>query len=74
MSERDWELQGSDLETFKSLDGPTRKLILRLLDEPTDADFESLRSHPNRLMLATWLGELPAYRGGYDDGEDDGDE
>ena len=69
MSKHGWELQGSDLETFKALDQPTRQLMLRLVDEPNDADFDALKRHPNAVMLATWLGELPAYRGGYDDDE-----
>lgn len=57
-------MQGADLETFKGQDAPTRALILRLLDEPSDADFIELANHPNGAMLATWLLELPAYRDG----------
>ena len=59
----DWELQNEDLETFKGLDQPTRQLILRLLDEPTEPDFAALQDHPNGALLAAWLIEQPAYRG-----------
>jgi len=65
-----WELKCDDLETFTAFDAPTRALILRLLDEPTDADFAALKERPNAVMLATWLGELPAYSSvGYGDDE-----
>lgn len=61
-------MREADLETFKSLDKPTRALILRLLDVPTDEDHEALRRHPNGAMLANWLLELPAYsKVDYDD-------
>jgi hypothetical protein len=65
----DWAFRGVDLETFKGFDQPTRALILRLLDKPTDGDWDALKDHPNAAILASWLGELPAYRGGYEDDE-----
>jgi hypothetical protein len=65
------EMQDADLETFKSLDKPTRTLVLRLLDSPTDKDHDALDRHPNGAMLASWLLTLPAYaNSSYDDDED----
>lgn len=61
MNAERWESQAVDLETFKALDKPTRQLILRLLDEPTDRDWEDLRQHPQGEALASWLLLLPAY-------------
>ncbi|MBM0127580.1 hypothetical protein [Pimelobacter simplex] len=58
-------MQSIDLETFQSLDRPTRHLVLRLLDEPTETDWVALDKHPNGKMLASWLLELPAYSGDY---------
>lgn len=58
------EMEEADLETFLSLDRPTRHLVLRLLGEdgpPTDADRVALDAHPNSGMLASWLLTLPAY-------------
>ena len=56
-----WPNRDVDLETFEALDQPTRNLILRMIDEPTDDDHAELRDHPNGRMLASWLLELPAY-------------
>ena len=59
------EMEEADLETFLSLDRPTRHLVLRLLGEDgpsTDADRAVLDAHPNGEMLASWLLMLPAYR------------
>lgn len=55
------EMRNVDLETFKSLDAPTRALVLRMLDHPTAEDHEALRAHPDKIMLSSWLLELPAY-------------
>lgn len=55
------EMRNVDLETFKALDPETRKLILRMLESPTDEDHEALRAHPDSRMLSSWLLELPAY-------------
>ena len=55
------EMRNTDLETFNSLDGPTRDLVLRLLGRdggPTDADHAELQGHPNGEMLASWLLEF----------------
>lgn len=63
------EMRSADLATFQVQDAPTRNLILRLLDHPTDADHDELQRHPNSAMLANWLLELPAYANAtYDDG------
>lgn len=64
-----WPNRNVDLETFNSLDDKTRDLVTRLLDEPTDRDFEELQRHPNSKMLATWLLELPAYEKSYEEVE-----
>ncbi len=58
-----WELRDADLQTFQALDQPSRHLILRLLDEPSSADFADLAAQPNGAMLANWLLALPAYVG-----------
>ncbi len=47
------------LATFLSLDAGTRSLVLRLLNEPTDSDFDALKSHPDARSLAEWLTTLP---------------
>ncbi|MDL9944271.1 hypothetical protein QSJ19_01465 [Gordonia sp. ABSL11-1] len=70
MSATDWPTQDVDLETFQSLDAPTRSLILRMLDDPTDSDHQALTDHPNSKMLATWLLQLPPYQSAYDEEED----
>ncbi|RIT28915.1 hypothetical protein D2E76_26450 [Mycobacteroides abscessus] len=66
---RAWDTKDADLETFQTLDPPTRSLISRMLDEPTDDDHAALRSHPSGRMLASWLLTLPSYRDvdGYED-------
>lgn len=56
-----WEMRGIDLETFRALDRPTRHLILRLLDSPTESDQAALAAHPQGKALASWLLTLPAY-------------
>ncbi|WP_210686361.1 hypothetical protein [Mycolicibacterium sp. GESEQ-9] len=61
MSNNAWRMRDVDLETFMSLDKGTRILVLRMLDDPTDADFTELRNHPNAQSLASWLLELPPY-------------
>jgi len=58
-----WKLKDADLNTFRALDKDTRSLVLRMLDDPTDSDFTALKAHPNAEVLASWLLELPAYRG-----------
>ncbi len=67
MTEHNWPLRDADAATFTALDKPTRQLILRLLDEPTTADHDALRAHPNGAMLAEWLLSLPAYSEGNDE-------
>jgi hypothetical protein len=57
------ETRQADIETFQSLDQPTRALILRMLARPTNDDREELRQHPNGEMLAAWLLRMPAYSG-----------
>jgi hypothetical protein len=59
-----WELRSVDLETFQSLDQPTRVLILRLLAAEYLADdcYTELGNHPNGAMLSSWLLTLPAYQ------------
>ncbi|TDZ87355.1 hypothetical protein DE4585_00347 [Mycobacteroides salmoniphilum] len=66
---RAWDTKDADLETFQMLDAPTRSLILRMLDEPTDDDHAALGSHPRAAMIASWLLTLPPYRNinGYED-------
>jgi hypothetical protein len=61
------ETRLADIETFQSLDRPTRALVLRMLARPTRDDREELRRHPNGEMLAAWLLRLPAYAGGPQD-------
>ena len=58
------ETRQADIETFQSLDPPTRALILRMLARPTHDDREELSHHPNGEMLSAWLHRLPAYTGG----------
>ena len=58
------ETRQADIETFQSLDRPTRALILRMLARPTHDDREELRQHPYGEMLGTWLLRLPAYADG----------
>lgn len=67
----EWEMRDVDLETFKSLDPETRRLILGLLDNPTDWHHDQLAAHPNGPALAEWLLRLPAYRDAPEDDEDD---
>ncbi len=55
-------LRKVDRETFLSLDRATKLLVLRMLDQPTAADFDDLRNHPNAVALASWLLDLPPYR------------
>jgi hypothetical protein len=69
-----WELRDVDLETFKALDRSTRHLILRLLDSPTDRDWQELASHPAGKALASWLLTLPAYTAVPHNDEDDEDD
>lgn len=57
----DWPTCREDLETFVSLDLPTRHLVLRLLDRPMEEDWQALREHPQSQMLAEWLRRQPAY-------------
>lgn len=64
-----WEHRLVDLETFLALDGATRDLVLRLLDEPQEKAFAELHAHPNAKVLASWLLELPAIRDAYADGD-----
>jgi hypothetical protein len=60
-------MRNVDLETFKALDAETRKLVLRMLDHPTEADHDALQRHPNCQMLSSWLLNLPAYENAPDD-------
>ncbi len=63
-----------DLALFRSLDGPTRRLILRHLGmygPTTDDDHRALANHPQGRLLAEWLLSLPAYVNAPDDDEDD---
>lgn len=71
-----WPLQADDLDTFLSLDAPTRRLILACLhpDEAVRCDaLGRLGDHPQGRILAEWLLRLPAYAEAPDD-EDDVDD
>ena len=73
MTEHHWPLRDEDLATFQALDEPTRDLIASLLDEDPavrEAAQAALDRHPQRETLTDWLRQLPAYRDGYDDGDD----
>ncbi len=62
------------LAEFMALAPETRRLVLRLLDHPTDADFAELEANPTSKGLAAWLLTLPAYtraRVRYDDDDED---
>ena len=64
------------LAQFLDLDKPTKALVLRLLDQPAEADWTEFGSLPNGKALARWLMTLPAYRNApdYEDEDGDGDE
>jgi hypothetical protein len=66
----EWPLRAEDVETFRSLDEPTRRLVLRLLESPSERDFAELRQHPGGAMVAEWLLVLPAYAKAYDEDDD----
>lgn len=61
MTAEKWAMRDIDLETFKAFDNPTRQLVLRLLDSPTDRDWDSLGQHVQGKAIASWLLTLPAY-------------
>jgi hypothetical protein len=64
-------LTPGDFATFRGLDGPTRRLVLRLLtDHPSEQDYLELESHPASKSLAQWLLTLPAYRRASPDDEE----
>jgi hypothetical protein len=46
---------------FQRVDPETRKLALRLLDDPSDAELRALHEHPAGPAVAQWLLDLPAY-------------
>jgi hypothetical protein len=59
--------------TFTRLEPERKRLVLRLIDEPTDGDFRELAElpDPEGVNLARWLLTLPAYNGPAIDDEDD---
>jgi hypothetical protein len=57
-----------DLATFRALKPERRNLVLRLLHQPTEADFAALAALEGGKDLARWLLTLPAYR---DSGNDE---
>jgi hypothetical protein len=46
---------------FQRIDPETRKLCVRLLDDPSDAELRALHEHPTGGAVAQWLLSLPAY-------------
>jgi hypothetical protein len=44
---------------YRSLDTPTRDLVLRLLGHPVPEVLEELALHPDFETLSAWLGTLP---------------
>lgn len=66
-----WEMRDVDTETFQALDKPTRQLILRLLDSPTERDHAALAEHPQGKALASWLLALPPYADAPDEDDDE---
>jgi hypothetical protein len=49
------------IATFIEMDRETRRLVLRLIWHPDDADFVELDARPDRADLSAWLLTLPAY-------------
>lgn len=72
--DENWSTREEDQRTFLSLDQPTRALILRLLSDPSDADWEELGKHPNSRKLTEWLFSQPAYQRAAEGDDEDEDE
>jgi hypothetical protein len=46
---------------FQRVDPETRKLAVRLLEDPSDAELRALHQHPAGMAVSQWLLSLPAY-------------
>jgi hypothetical protein len=46
---------------FRSVDAETRRLVRRLLDDPSDTELRALHAHPDGKALSEWLLSLPTY-------------
>jgi hypothetical protein len=59
---------------FRTVDAETRRLVMRLLDDPSDTELRALHEQPHGKALADWLLSLPAYLAapsGHEDSADD---
>jgi hypothetical protein len=63
-------MPGGAFATFRALEPETRDLVIRLLDGPTDRDFEELHQHPAGKSIANWLLTLPAYANAPEDDDE----
>jgi hypothetical protein len=46
---------------FRRIDAGTRRLAMRLLDDPSETDLRALHEHPAGSALSEWLLSLPGY-------------
>jgi hypothetical protein len=49
---------------FRRIDPETRRLVRRLLDDPSDTELRALHEHPDGTAISEWLLSLPSYLDG----------
>jgi hypothetical protein len=54
---------------FRRIDAETRRIAMRLLDDPSETDFRALHQHPAGGALSEWLLSLPGYLNDVEDTE-----
>jgi hypothetical protein len=46
---------------FRKVDAETRRLAMRLLEDPSDTELRALHEHPAGTAISQWLLSLPSY-------------
>lgn len=58
---------------FRRVDPETRRIAMRFLDDPSDAELRALNEHPAGSALSAWLLSLPEYLDNDELNDDAGD-